>query len=195
MHEKSNSPTLRPATPADREFLIEVYAAARADEMRRFNWDERTTAQFLRLQFDAREHGYRGAHPDAITQVILSGGGAVGSMIIAETGEGLRLLDIALLPGSRGLGTGRKLITDLINKASAMGYPMHLSVMRGNPAYSLYQRLGFVINERRRGLPRDGAPAWRRDITNARRLGFQFVFTPTSFFIQINGGRNRTGTL
>lgn len=62
--------TLRPATPADREFLMEVYASTRADEMRLLNWDDRTASQFLRLQFEARERSYRNTYPEGTTAVV-----------------------------------------------------------------------------------------------------------------------------
>lgn len=56
-----------------------------------------------------------------------------------------RLLDIALLPQFRSLGIGGRLISELIDNASATGRPVRLSVLCGNLARSLYERLGFVI--------------------------------------------------
>lgn len=47
--------------------------------------------------------------------------------------------------GQRGLGLGTRLITGIFEQARAMALPaISLSVEAGNPARSLYERLGFV---------------------------------------------------
>ena len=47
--------------------------------------------------------------------------------------------------GQRGLGTGTRLITGILEQARSRALPaISLSVETGNPARSLYERLGFV---------------------------------------------------
>ncbi|MBA4492765.1 GNAT family N-acetyltransferase [Paenactinomyces guangxiensis] len=58
--------------------------------------------------------------------------------------ENIPELSIAVLPGYRGQGLGRDLLTRIINQARLEGYPgLSLSVSKQNPAVSLYERLDF----------------------------------------------------
>ena len=68
-------------------------------------------------------------------------------------------LAIALLPAYRGLGIGTALMERLLTAAQAQYRAVALSVWPANPAYRLYQRLGFET------LRQDG-PA----VTMVRRL-------------------------
>ena len=52
-------------------------------------------------------------------------------------------MDIALLPGYRNAGIGRRLVRDIQNEARAKGLPVRLHVELFNRAVHLYERLGF----------------------------------------------------
>jgi ribosomal protein S18 acetylase RimI-like enzyme len=54
------------------------------------------------------------------------------------------LVDIALLTEHRGLGIGGQLIRDLVQQCSRDYVPLHLQVLKANPALRLYERLGFT---------------------------------------------------
>jgi ribosomal protein S18 acetylase RimI-like enzyme len=56
----------------------------------------------------------------------------------------VRLVDISLLPEHRNGGAGSRVIGGLIAESARSGVPLRLSVLRGNRAARLYQRLGFV---------------------------------------------------
>ncbi len=56
----------------------------------------------------------------------------------------VRLVDISLLPEHRNCGAGSHVIGGLIAESTRSGVPLRLSVLRGNRAARLYQRLGFV---------------------------------------------------
>jgi ribosomal protein S18 acetylase RimI-like enzyme len=59
--------------------------------------------------------------------------------------DGIHLRQIHIVDGFRNCGIGTNLIQSLLDRAQAMGRPVALNVMRGNPAISLYRRLGFRI--------------------------------------------------
>lgn len=49
-----------------------------------------------------------------------------------------------LLPEQRNLGIGSGLVCRLIESAKAAGKPLFAHVLKANPAWQLWQRLGFV---------------------------------------------------
>jgi len=66
-----------------------------------------------------------------------------GAGIVAE--PGVPELSIAVTPQHRGRGIGSVLLTALIERARADGFPrLRLAVAPDNPAASLYRRHGFV---------------------------------------------------
>jgi ribosomal protein S18 acetylase RimI-like enzyme len=134
---------LRPSTPADRELLFAVYAAARADELARVPWDDAAKHAFLSQQFELQDTQYRAQRPDASYDVVLLDGEPVGRLYVQRGAEELEVMDIALLPSFRNRGVGTRLMRDVMSEAEARGRPVTLYVERFNPAYALYQRLGF----------------------------------------------------
>jgi ribosomal protein S18 acetylase RimI-like enzyme len=54
-------------------------------------------------------------------------------------------LSIAVLPEYRGYGLGTQLLTRLLDSAEGKYPAVSLSVHQHNPAFKLYQRLGFEI--------------------------------------------------
>jgi ribosomal protein S18 acetylase RimI-like enzyme len=58
-------------------------------------------------------------------------------------------LSIAVIAGRRHEGTGRRLLTDLIEASVIQGYrALSLSVAENNPARNLYESTGFVLVEK-----------------------------------------------
>ncbi|HET7270467.1 MAG TPA: GNAT family N-acetyltransferase [Rubrobacter sp.] len=135
--------TLRPVEPGDEAFLYRVYASTREEELARTGWDETQKAAFLRMQFDAQSNYYEEHYRGAAFSVILSGGHPAGRLYVARWPEEIRIVDIALLPGHRGMGIGTRLLKDLISESEESGKPLSIHVERFNPALRLYQRLGF----------------------------------------------------
>jgi ribosomal protein S18 acetylase RimI-like enzyme len=139
--------TLRPAGDDDCEFLYRVYVGARAGEFAALSWSGPQLDAFLRMQFNAQQAAYRGAFPNARHSIILCDGEPAGRLLVARTDEGLRLVDISLLPERRGAGVGAALIKELQDEAGREGVPLRLQVLKTNPALRLYERLGFKVTE------------------------------------------------
>ena len=136
--------TLRPERPADETFLFGLYGSTRKEEMDAAGWPEEMRAAFLNLQFKAQQQGYHGAFPQAEFLVILLRKQAIGRLVVHRSLEEIRLVDLALLPGYRSRGIGTALLQKLMVEAAASSRPLRLSVIRGQRACKLYERLGFA---------------------------------------------------
>lgn len=143
---KANEPmpaiTLRPAEPADQPFLLALYASTR-DDLAAIPANEATRQQLLRMQYDAQQLHYRTQFPLAEINLVLVDGQPAGRLYVDRGAVGIRLIDISLLPAFQRQGVGRQLLQTLQAQAARSGLPLRLSVLAGNPAARLYQRLGF----------------------------------------------------
>jgi ribosomal protein S18 acetylase RimI-like enzyme len=131
----------RPVLPQDDNFICEVYASTRADEMALIPWTEEQKDAFVQMQFKIRDQQYRAGYPDAITEIILCNDVPAGTMITLKTADAILLVDIALLAHFRGSGIG----TTILHNLQKEGKKIILHVLKSNPALNLYQRLGFVF--------------------------------------------------
>ncbi len=137
--------SLRPISPEDAEFLYEVYASTRADELAQVPWSEAQLRAFLKMQLNARDQSYRMYYTGIDDRIILSGNQPIGRLIVIRTDEEIRLADVALLPEHRSGGTGTALIKDLMTEAGNTLRPIRLQVEKPNvQARHLYDRLGFT---------------------------------------------------
>jgi ribosomal protein S18 acetylase RimI-like enzyme len=137
--------SLRSVTPGDAEFLYEVYASTRTEELAGWGWEPGQWEPFLRSQFEARRRGYLAAFPRADDRVILRDDVPVGRLLVSRAGDHIRLVDIALLPLHRQQGIGTRLLQDLIEESRRSARPLRLQVARDGRAAGLYARLGFSI--------------------------------------------------
>jgi len=138
------NPGLRPFQAPDEEFSFQVYASTRAGEMALVQWNAEEKEAFLRMQFHAQRTHYTTYSPKAGWWVIMLDDAPVGRMVVDRSpDQQINLMDIALLPEYRGQGLGTQLMQDLLDEARTSGKAVRLHVERFNPAYRLYQRLGF----------------------------------------------------
>jgi ribosomal protein S18 acetylase RimI-like enzyme len=107
-------------------------------------WPEAERDAFLDGQFRAQLASYRARFPGSDHTLICLGGRPVGRLWVARTADELLVVDLALLPASRGSGIGTTLLRGLLDEAQAASVPVRLSVERDNPrAMALYRQLGF----------------------------------------------------
>jgi ribosomal protein S18 acetylase RimI-like enzyme len=137
-------PELRPALAADREFLFRLYAGTRTHELAAFGWPAAQQEAFLRMQFNAQRQWYQTAYAAAEHQVIQVDGRPIGRMIVLREGKTWQLMDISLLPETRGRGIGGELMHSLMQECAAADAVLKLQVLKVNPALRLYRRLGFT---------------------------------------------------
>ena len=135
--------TLRDALPADRPFLLALYASTRAEEFAHLGWPVEMERAFMQMQFEAQRGDYERRHPGARCQVIELQRCPVGRLWVAQDARSLTVLDISVLAELRGHGIGSQCLRSVQRRAAAAGLDVELQVVRGNPAQRLYERLGF----------------------------------------------------
>ena len=133
----------------DLEFLQSLYASTRKEELHQVPWDEAKKDQFLDMQFRAQHQHYQDNYPNAEFLLIEQSGEAVGRVYLDRRDDEFRLIDIALLPEHRNQGWGGAMMQDLLDEAREASLPVTIHVESFNPAFRLYQRLGFEIAEDR----------------------------------------------
>ena len=139
---------LRSTSDNDSEQLYRLFTASRTDLMTAIaDWDEVQQNTFMHFQFKTQQDQYHNNFPEARFDVIIEQGNIIGNLYIAELDKEIRLVDIALLPKKRNLGIGQSLLQDLLDESTGLFKPMILHVQQGNPAFYLYQRLGFIVTD------------------------------------------------
>jgi len=139
--------SLRRTTGADLEFLAEVYASTRQEELSVVRWTEEDKAAFLRWQFDLQHQYYREYYPDCEFLIVERINGstreAIGRLYVDRWPDEIRIVDIALLPPYRGAGFGSALLQSIMDEGAADGRAVSIHVEANNRALGLYRRLGF----------------------------------------------------
>lgn len=127
--------SLRPATPADLEFIKALHNANFKDQvMAIWGWDETTQSRLVEERFDSTK-----------LRIIQSNGKDIGALQTEARPVEVILENIQLLPDYQRRGLGSKIIRDILAEADAAQLPVALTVLRTNPARSLYERLGFFV--------------------------------------------------
>ena len=133
--------SLRPEQPGDERFLYEVYASTREEELALTNWDAPTRRAFVDQQFGAMCRGYRSMFPAGEFLVIEAAGRPVGRIVVDDSPDEFRVVDLALLPAERNQGIGTLLMRHICAEAKK---PVRLCVLKFNRALLWYGRLGFT---------------------------------------------------
>jgi ribosomal protein S18 acetylase RimI-like enzyme len=147
-NESPVSVSLRPVTPADREFLVAVYGGTRAAELAQVAWDAAQKAAFVRWQFELQDKEYRQRYPDARYDVILVDDVPAGRIWVGVDDKQIRLLDIAITPQFQNRGVGTYLLRQLMAEATETKKVLrHMVFVLNDNAHRFYERLGFVVIE------------------------------------------------
>ena len=125
---------LRPARAEDFDFCAQLYFSGMAE-----------TIRTLKLNMTAQTANLRARWTAAEVQIIMSDGADVGWMQSSIQDHALYLEQIFIDAASQRHGIGTAMIQDLIEQAAKSDLPVTLGVVKTNPAYRLYERLGFRI--------------------------------------------------
>ena len=131
----------------DRAFSFSVYASTRAEEVAQTGWPIEMQHRFLAQQAEAQHLHYRHHYPNAEWLIIERGGEAIGRLYLEEWPSQFRVIDVSLLPESRGSGIGAAILADIGAVAAAAAKKVSIHVEKNNPARRLYLRLGFATVE------------------------------------------------
>ncbi len=136
--------SLRPFRPEDHEFLFQLYAVTRQQEISAWGWSNEQQEAFLRMQFNAKQRSYEMTYEGTEHQIVMLDENPIGRIMVLRRPEAALLVDIALLPEHRGRGIGGGLVRELIEKCNKDKVAVRLQVLKTNPAQRLYERLGFL---------------------------------------------------
>lgn len=126
--------TLRSATPADEPFLFDLRRATMDEHLRRVGESSDEQAHWERVRYR-----YSDAH------IVCSGTERIGLFKFFRDREEWTIVQIQILPTYQGRGIAARLIVEFVQQAHAENVPVTLSVLKGNRAIRLYQRLGFQV--------------------------------------------------
>lgn len=146
MENSDQSITLRAATAEDEEFLVQLFASTRPEEITALGANTAAARSFIEMQFTVQRRSYNACYPAAENQIIVINDEPIGRMLVDRTGDAIVLVDIALLENYRDRGIGSLLIRQLIGESVSRQKHVRLAVYKFNPAFRLYQRLGFVVS-------------------------------------------------
>jgi ribosomal protein S18 acetylase RimI-like enzyme len=126
---------LRRARASDYDFVVRLYLETMQPLLMQLKaWDETEVLSRFKRYFRVRE-----------TQIINFDGRDVGFLQVSETPSEVTLAQIHIEPQFRHRGIGTFLVQGLLRDAAAKDKPVLLSVVRGNRARGLYERLGFLV--------------------------------------------------
>lgn len=139
---------LRAAGPADRHLIAAIYATTREEELRQVPWTDAEKRAFTEWQSGQQEAHYA-LHYPAAERLVVERGGPIGRIYVDGSGSEVRLMEVTLMPASRGQGIGTRLTRLVLEYADALGLPASLHVEPFNPAKRMYERMGFAVMETR----------------------------------------------
>lgn len=137
---------LRVADTNDLQFLNDVYADSRSEEMSQVtHWGEAEKKQFIAFQFSAQDSYYREHYPNSVFYVITHFGQDVGRFYLDRAEDNICIMDIAILTEHRRQGIGRALLREVLEEAQRTHKTVTLHVEPDNPAKLLYHAEGFKV--------------------------------------------------
>jgi ribosomal protein S18 acetylase RimI-like enzyme len=136
---------LRPYRDDEIDFLLQLYATTRADEMRLLlDWSDQDKDAFVRSQFQLQHEHYTKFYAEATFDLVTEEGEPIGRFYVHRSPGEVRLMEVTLLPDKRNRGIGGALTRELVSEAARREQVVVLHVESWNPAIRLYERLGFV---------------------------------------------------
>ncbi|KFX04720.1 acetyltransferase [Pectobacterium betavasculorum] len=125
---------LRLATPEDERFLFELRRATMDEHLQRAGVIADDSAHWQRIKYH-----YNDAY------IVLMGAQRIGLFKRHKGDNAWIIIQIQILPAYQGQGIAAWLLKTFLQQADEANVPVTLSVLKGNRAITLYQRLGFKI--------------------------------------------------
>ncbi len=134
---------LRPRRADEENFWCEVFYDAVRKHFESLNLPENELNNLLEFQFQAQNLDYEKNYPQASNDIILYKNESAGRVILSNEHNDLHLIDIAILSKFRSRGIGTKILEWLFGQSRQTKLPIRFYVEKINPAFRLYERLGF----------------------------------------------------
>ena len=137
---------LRPIREEDSKVLNEIYGNTREKELKQVAyWTAEQKRAFIQQQFSAQHEYYQKNYIGADFYIIQKNSTTIGRLYLHQNfqNQGVRIIDIAILPSWQNQGIGKGILKDILKSAEEMGNPVSIHVESFNPAKHLYESLGF----------------------------------------------------
>lgn len=129
---------LRPASPSDLPFLLALRRLTMTEHLQRVGAPTDDEAHHRRI----------GAHfEDAmiVCEGMRADANPIGLLKVTRAAAEWHVHQIQIHPSRQGQGIGEAVLRELLAEAARAHVPVSLSVLHGNPARRLYERLGFSV--------------------------------------------------
>ncbi len=127
--------TLRPATPADRQFVEAVYFKTQRwllEKLYGWDGDDHESAKFADF------------YCEASTKIILADGEQAGWVTVLRGRKTANVQCLFLRPEYQNRGIGTHVLQNIIEQVASEGLRLTIGTHQINPAKRLYARLGFL---------------------------------------------------
>ena len=135
--------SIRPPTPDDQEFLLELYADMRVDIRQASHLNPEQRRQLIESQFAAQSEHYRTHFPQADRGIVVYGNTPIGRLDLNRTGEEILVMELGLRTAYQGQGIGSQLLRAVQEEARVTDRRVRLHVEKQNPALNFYLAHGF----------------------------------------------------
>ena len=132
----------RPALPEDETLLHALFAEDKAAQFA--GMAEALARSLIEMQYRGQGMSYAALYPQAVNWILLDEDGKpIGRLLLDVQPDCMRIVDIAILAACRNQGRGTQALRQCQQQAAEAGSDLRLRVMRFNPAFRLYERMGF----------------------------------------------------
>lgn len=137
--------SLRPLQPDEENYWREVFFDSVGGRFSALGMSGEQLNSLLEFQFQAQNTDYRTNYKKASNDVILFNDERAGRLIYSTEHSDLHIVDLAILSAFRNRGISTKILQWFFKQSRQSGLPVRLYVEKLNPAFKLYERLGFKI--------------------------------------------------
>lgn len=138
--------SFRDIQESDMPLLREIYGSTRKEELDNgTNWNDEQKKLFIDQQFYAQHQYYQKTFLKTKYYIIEKDSIPIGRLYIdfSFVNEGIKIIDITLLPEWRNKSIGSSILKEILKKAADDNRSVEIHVEVFNPAMELYKRLGF----------------------------------------------------
>ena len=143
----NSSIKLRPALPEDEDFLVAVYGSTRQQELVMVPWTDEQKEAFIRFQLKAQLAHYQAEYPNAEYSIILVEALPVGRLYLDRREVEIRIMDLTLLPESRGKGISSPILQHLMEEALESAKILSINIDKLSQSQAIFEHFGFTPSE------------------------------------------------
>ena len=129
---------LRPASTADLPFLLTLRRLTMTEHLQRIGAPTDDDAHHRRIATNFED-------AMIVCEGARAGANPIGLLKVTRAADEWHVHQIQIHPSRQGHGIGEAVLRELLTDAAREHVPVSLSVLHGNPARRLYERLGFSV--------------------------------------------------